>query len=423
MIDFGCIAIYFKDEHVKHGAQTSALLPSVKTRLGVTFSGQVDFNSEGQAEVSRLNHKFDSIPSSFSSLAFIIIDGTDFNRYPYVRLCASPAKILQGHNVYGSDNPELCLFALVEAFVMALPHLAEYLDFATATLEYIDITYSAKVANETVALQVLSVLKNVSGGQTKNRTTDDYIKTVYWGKGTGKTGRSSRRKQLKAYSKERELQHSIKEIQKKIFQAKGDKVLTNCLMRQLASLAQPEVQQMAQGAIRFESRLFATWLKDNGFSNHLYEFIKQASGPNVLNQLWQKSWQDIFKSFEGAKLHIHDDNSIHESLKTHFYRECKDGRKSYTKANRLFDFYNSLKTRGFDTVYRNTDRATFSRYLADLKTAGLSRAQLQNLTAEISNVIPLVRLINVDFNTQHPEGWQEPETLQLQTQRLLKLVS
>lgn len=423
MIDFGCIAIYFKDEFVKHGVQTSALLPSVKTRLGVTFSGQVDFNSEGQAEVSRLNHKFDSIPSSFSSLAFIIIDGTDFNRYPYVRLCASPAKILQGHNVYGSDDPELCLFALVEAFVMAMPQLAEYLDFATATLEYIDVTYSAKVVNETVALQVLSVLKNVSGGQTKNRTTDDYIKTVYWGKGTGKTGRSSRRKQLKAYSKERELQHSIKEIQKKIFQAKGDKVLTNCLMRQLASLAQPQVQEMAKGSIRFESRLFATWLKDNGFSNHLYDFIKQAKAPNVLNQIWQKSWQDIFKSFEGAKMHIHDDNAIQESLKTHFYRECKDGRKSYTKANRLFDFYNSLKTRGFDTMYRNTDRATFSRYLADLKTAGLSRAQLQNLTAEVSNVIPLVRLINVDFNTQHPEGWQEPETLQLQTQRLLKLVS
>lgn len=121
-------------------------------------------------------------------------------------------------------------------------------------------------------------------------------------------------------------------------------------------------------------------------------------------------------------MHLHDDKSIQESLKANFYRETKSG-KSYSKANRLFNFYNAIKTRGFETVYRDTDRATFGRYLDDLKKAGLSRAQLQNLTGETTNVIPLIRLINVDFNTQHPDGWQEPETLQVQTRRFLKLVS
>ncbi len=422
MIDFGCISIFFKDEFVKRGKEVSVLLPSVKARLGVTYSGQVDFDSDGKVEVSRLNHRFDSIPSSFSSLAFIIIDGTDFVKFPYIRLCASPAKILQGHNVYGSDDPELCLFALVEAFVMAMPHLAGFMDFETAALEYIDLTYSAKVANDNTALQVLNVLRNVSGGQTKNRTTDDYLTTTYWGKGTGNSKRNSRRKQLKAYLKGPELQHAIKEVQKKLFQAKGDEALTQCLKRQLAALVQPQVQQMADGCIRFESRLFAVWLRDNGLPTHLFDFIQKAKAPNVLNQLWQKSWQDIFKSFEGAKMHLHDDKAIHESLKANFYREGKSG-KTFSKANKLFNFFNSIKTRGFETVYRETDRATFGRYLADLKTAGLSRAQLQNLTAETTNVIPLVRMINVDFNTQHPDGWQEPETLQVQTRRLLKLVS
>lgn len=414
MIDFGCISVFFKDEFVKKLSEGAVLLPSIKTKLPVTWACRCDFDESGNAEVSRLNHKFDSIPSSFSSLAFLIVDGTDFVGYPYIRICASPAKLLQGHNVYGSDNTELCLFALVEAFCLAMPELSEYLDWPTAALEYIDITYTAHVGNDNTAIQLLQVLKNVSGGQTRNRTSDDFLTTVYWGKGTGKNRKNSRRKQLKAYLKAPELENSIKEVHKRLKQNFGDPVMTQTLTRQLIALNQPDVQEMAKGAVRFESRLFASWLRDAGYNTSLFEFLPQTKEPAAIRELWRKSWNDIFKAFEGAKMHLHDDQAIHEALKAHFYKELKSGAKSYTKANRLFNFFNAVKTRGFETVYRETDRATLGRYLADLKTAGISRAQLQNLTAETSNVVPLVKLINVDFHTQHPASWQEPKPLSAQ---------
>ena len=427
MIDFGAISVMFKPEFVKEMSDNSILLPSLKGKLGLSYSGQIDFDLDGNAEVSRLNHRFESIPSSFASLAFLFVDGTDFVKYPYIRICGNPAKLLQGHNVYGSDDAELCLFAVLEAFMMAMPHLSEFLDWTTANIDYIDVTYTARIENDNTALQVLQVLKNVSAGQTKNKTSDDYLSTVYWGKGTGKNKRNSRRKQLKAYLKTPELMNSIKEVQKKLKKSFGDKTLTDCLMRQLAALNQPDVQKMAEGAIRFESRLFAPWLFDNGLPVHVFDFMTKAKAePTLLKHLWQKSWQDVFKSFEGAKMHLHNDAAIQESLRTHFYRENKSGVRTYTKASKLFNFYIALKTLGFEAVYRDMDRATFSRHLADLKTAGLSRAQLHNLTAEVNNVVPLVRLINIDFNTQLPDNWQEPQPLRDQVKRLnpmLKIAS
>lgn len=421
MIDFGAIQVMFKSEYVTECSQTYNLNPDVKKQLGLTYSGQIDFDEHGKPEISRLTHRFESIPSSFASLAFLFVDGTDFNCYPYIRICGNPAKLLQGHNVYGSDNADLCLFSLVEAFILAMPELANYLDWPTAKLDYIDITYSARVVNENTALQVLNVLKNVSSGQTKNKMTDDYLTTVYWGKSSGKNTRSSRRKQLKAYLKGPELQNAIKEVQKRLLKSKGDEILTNCLTNQLNALTDPQVQRMAANAIRFEGRLFAQWLFDNGMPTNLLDFINRCiADKNLLKNLWKKSWNDVFSSFKGAKMHLHNDTDIHNSLKEHFYRETSKGR-TYAKANRLFDFYNSIKTRGFETVYRNSDRATFGRYLADLTVAGVSRAHLQNLKSDLSNVVPLIRFVNVDFENQHPDNWVEPQPLHQQMK--LKLVS
>lgn len=414
MIDFGCISVFFKDEFVKKLSEGAVLLPSIKTKLPVTWACRCDFDESGNAEVSRLNHKFDSIPSSFSSLAFLIVDGTDFVGFPYVRICASPAKLLQGHNVYGSDNTELCLFALVEAFCLAMPELSEYLDWPTAALEYIDITYTAHVGSDNTAVQLLQVLKNVSGGQTRNRTSDDFLTTVYWGKGTGKNRKNSRRKQLKAYLKAPELEHAIKEVHKRLKQNFGDPVMTKTLTRQLIALNQPEVQQMAKGAVRFESRLFASWLRDAGYNTALFDFIPKTKDSGLIRDLWRKSWKDIFGAFEGAKMHTYDDEAVHNALKQEFVRVNPSGSRSYAKANRLFMFFNAIKTLGFEKVYRDTDRATFGRNMADLQQAGLSRAQLQNLTADVTNVVPFVRLINVDFNLQHPDNWVEPKPLSIQ---------
>ena len=53
-------------------------------------------------------------------------------------------------------------------------------------------------------------------------------------------------------------------------------------------------------------------------------------------------------------------------------------------------------------------RETFRRHLADLMAVGLTKAQLQNLSGEASNVVPLIQVINIDFGQQHPDWYVEP---------------
>ncbi|MFA7254445.1 MAG: phage/plasmid replication protein, II/X family, partial [Patescibacteria group bacterium] len=55
-------------------------------------------------------------------------------------------------------------------------------------------------------------------------------------------------------------------------------------------------------------------------------------------------------------------------------------------------------------VKQTTPKMTFYRNLS-LITEVIPRAYLQNLQAQAaSNVVPLIRMINVDFTKQHPQN-------------------
>jgi len=72
------------------------------TRDGLLLQAKdVSLADDGSIVVSDLSHPFNSLPSSFSSLAFQI---TYLNGWPHATLKASPAKLLQGHNVYGGSS-------------------------------------------------------------------------------------------------------------------------------------------------------------------------------------------------------------------------------------------------------------------------------------------------------------------------------
>lgn len=416
MLDFGAFSVFFKDEFAREiSSGEFELDPEVLKRLGVRLTGQIDFDEDGNTQVSRLVHHYESIPSSFASIAFCIVDGSDFHKFPYVRICGCPAKVLQGHNVFGSDNPDLCFFAILEAFMMAMPELANYLDWPTTSIDYFDVTYTARVTNDNNAVQVISMLKNVRSGQTKNRSTDDHLTTVTWGKASGRNKKSSRRKQLKAYMKFPELQNQIRELNKRLKQNAGDSVICEGLNRQLNAIQHPTVQQMAMGAIRFESRLFGRWLKDHGINTNLFEFIKTALGnPNLITDLWRDSWKDVFATFKGASMNLTNHDTVLDALKVKYMTLTPKGNPSFAKAERLFDFYIKIETLGYERAYGQTCRMKFSRYIRDLAAVGISKAQLQNMTGQHNNVVPLIRLINIDFSAQLPANWVEPLPLRQQ---------
>lgn len=58
-------------------------------------------DEEGNVRHKVLNHPYSKLPTSFTEMAFKFFHEGYY--YPYVELKCSPAKILQGHNVYGSD--------------------------------------------------------------------------------------------------------------------------------------------------------------------------------------------------------------------------------------------------------------------------------------------------------------------------------
>ncbi|MDN3380974.1 MULTISPECIES: phage/plasmid replication protein, II/X family [unclassified Pseudoalteromonas] len=386
-------------------------------------AGDVDFTANDYrldsenicvAEVSALLHPFESLPSSWSTLAFKIRAGGE-NYYPFIELKASPAKLLQGHNVYGSCDVMLCIDSLITAFCYAMPDMAEILEFNNAELAQIDCTFSAHLKTESDSRNVIHALRNISNGQTRGAKSA-FDTTAYFGKG-------SRHKRLKAYLKQFELQDQINKAQ-----AKYDKTKSQAFKNQLKAMTAPEVQEFAKNALRLEASIMPRMLKRLGIPTNLWAFetYSESFEGCLIQQLWKQSWQDIFKTFEGATMRTYSDIEIHENLREQFKTETKNG-FSYSKADRLFRTFRMMKHEGWDEVKSTTPKATFYRTIEEL-TQVVPKAYLQNLQATASNVVPLIRFVNVDFEQQHPSNWVEPQRLSEQLElpenrELLRLVS
>lgn len=413
MIDMIKISVPFLDSHIQKLESGSADfdMSRLMKELGMTLEGAIRYEN-GKAIHERLRHKFESLPSYFASLAFKVCRD-DLKGYPYVAIQGNPAKLLTGHNVYGSDNPELCTFSVVEAFQFAFPELCNYLDWYHSTIDFIDVTYTARLANDTLAQQALNVLKNISYGQMKV-TECNHESTVYWNKGSEHLVR-------KAYLKAPELAKRIDELTRKLAKEKHDHYA-----EQIKQLTSPEVKAMADGAIRFEARLYGRWLKDRGIQTALGNFTAYAS--EKMTELWRLAFQPVFKCFEGATVNAQDHTQVLNNLRITHQRTTPKGNISYSTAEALYDFYLAIVRDGYNSTksrIAERSRATWKRKEDALLEAGLSRAQLMQFTGEQTNVIPLVRLINVDFGQQLPANWQEPAPLSLQAKSrpALKLAS
>jgi II/X family phage/plasmid replication protein len=92
--------------------------------------------------------KFDTISSGISGMAVCFYpDGNGFNHWPHVRIKASPAKILQGHNVFGSECPKQGIAQMFANLSVGFPKLYAHLDIENAEVKYTDSTYSARVSD------------------------------------------------------------------------------------------------------------------------------------------------------------------------------------------------------------------------------------------------------------------------------------
>lgn len=412
MIDLLQLSIPFKSEHLIEVSSVDALnacyidLEAIARRTGLRLTARdVEFEISGDLQVTGLSHPYESLPSHFGSLAIKVHQGSNLAP-PRVELKASPAKLLQGHNVFGPTDVALCAEALFTPFCLAMPLLADFLDFEETYLAKIDCTFSARMKTTNQTHQVMDILRNVSNGQTKatkSTRSQTYHSTMYW----NETSNSVRRK---AYLKYLELQADLERCKRELRCKPNDE----SLKRRIKVLSNPDLIEWAALLVRFEVSLFPRKLIDLNIPYKLFDLISyqieyEREGRNLIYDMWCAGFNELFESFKGTVMNIYDDEKIFDLLKSAYHSITPKGNITYSKAHRIFGFYRRLVNEGYDEVFKTVSSSTFYDNLNLLIAAGLSKAQLQNLQADkINNVIPLVQLIQVDFSQQYPDWYIEP---------------
>ncbi len=364
----------------------------------IYFTGEQGYD---QYEVADLRHPYESLPTHFTGMAFKIFQGTRF-RNPCIELKASPAKIIQGHNVYGSTSIELGATEMIMAFYNNYPNVFDMLELSLATLDGIDATYSARIKTELQSKQVIQQLKNVTNKQMRTAVRNEHETTVYFTRG-------SRHCDRKAYLKGPEFNRQLQNL--RTLQEKGD----TSHDRVIDVMSDPKLINFARNLVRFEAGAHRRYLDDMGVPKNLFEAIEyqkhyEQDGKSLIQDIWTKSFTPLLEALKGQRMNIFNDEEVHEKLKKTYFRITPKGNTSYAKADKIFRFYRSLVSDGYHAVYQSfTSRQTFSRHLNDLMAIGFSKAQLQNLQGnEKDNVIPLLQVIEIDFSQQRPADYVEP---------------
>ncbi|HDX5933770.1 phage/plasmid replication protein, II/X family [Acinetobacter baumannii] len=358
-------------------------------------SRSVHKNDDGSISAAALFHPYESVPTHYTGMAMKVFFDTSYE--PYVQIKASPAKLLQGHNVFGSDNIEQGAMEMIGFLHEAYPVLARMLDWPRAWVSHIDVTYSARLKDQSTAKKVLDFLSNVSNGQTRlsNKRFDS---SVYWG------GQTSRLVNHKCYMKHDEFIAQFEEY--KMLAKKNDK----SAQRVVDVMSNQDLINWTVGLLRFESRLKKRWLERNGIPTNLFDLIKfQRSNPNLLQTLWNKATHSIFEALRGQTMKLTVDTSVLEAIERSEVVMTKSGKVSQTKVRNLFAMFCLIREKGFDEIKNNYGKSQFYNLISQLCECGFSKAYLQNLHDEkASNIIPFVKLVEIDFNQQLPDWYEEP---------------
>ena len=345
---------------------------------------------DGSYQVLELKHAYESLSSAHSGMAMKIYH-QGMNSDPFVALKCSPCKLLQGHNLYGFEDVEKAFANMMGLLASTYPLLYDMLDPLKATVSGLDITYSVFVPCQKRKMLFLDHLRSVSKGQTKNRG-DAYATSIYFG------AKTSRLKKLKVYSKCEEM------IQD------AEKMKRNGYTKSYEIMSELINTEYAKSAVRFEATIKSRYLERRAIPidiKGLTAYIRKY--PLFYRDMFLSAWSDIFVALGGQELTVMNDDEVFKKVEAVFISYRKSGKPSYTKVNRVYSFYTTLKNRGFEGLKRTMPKNTFNDNVRDLCSCGISRSYLQNLHKDSgAEVIKLAQIIEFDFDNQLPPGYQEP---------------
>lgn len=426
---------------------------------GVPLSaGQVQRNEEGHLEADDLRHKWESLSTGFTPMAFKVFHESLGKRaMPGVELKASPAKLLQGHNVFGPTDILHGAYEMLRWLDAAYPRLFDMLDIAEAEVYDIDCTYSARLPNRASCLQAIQAIAGVSNGQTKARG-DNYQTTAYFG------AKDSRLRKLKLYLKQDEFALSLDEAKAQL-RGKGKpflklleepirlldrKVVTpqfiahvvnRCSRLNLSAyrtvkvMSDPKLQSWVENLLRVEASVTKRWLGRRGIPNKLSELAQvqrwlSDNGTCLIEWCWSQVTRELFEAFEGMTMRVIDDESVLKALLAKWTKPGKTrmtkprveagialppievvGKPSDAYARNLFRTFRSIREYGWQETMDSMCRKSFYNHTRDIIEAGISKAALQKLNGDAgpSNVIPLMRFLQIDFAAQRPSWYSQPQ--------------
>ncbi|MFM5766934.1 phage/plasmid replication protein, II/X family [Aeromonas caviae] len=389
----------------------------------------VSFADSGIPIFTGLTHRWDSLPSSFASIAFRICQACPQSGLPArLEIQCSPATLAHIQNVVSNITTiEDASWIVLSSAAMALPLVFEHLDLDAIQVLRFDVTDSIVCANPAQAKQLLERMRRVSRGQRRpldGESTDSdvaqlsgYETSCYW-------GATSELHRAIAYLKGPELRKKIVKAHR--FALKNPTSLV--ASQRLHVLSRPALLELADCMVRLEGR----WLK-RGVCDHLTRLgLTDAETPwdgrlstlidierrytaqstdkaqkNLLSACWDYSWHPVLTALQGDEnLDICDLTAIEKAI-----FETRTPRQ----ARPLLQFFRLLCQLGFDELSESSDysRSTFYRRVTELVKLGLSRAQLQQLDGsaerriEAGVVIPIRQVLQVGRMTQYP-AWFEP---------------
>ena len=135
---------------------------------------------EGNVKTQVLHHVWSKIPTSQNAMSFKLFHEGFI--HPYVELKCSPAKIMQGHNVYGTDWIEQGALEMLGFLSEVQPTLYSMLAISETEVKQLDATYSFRFRDDKEAEKVLALMRNVSTQHIRKSTKDATFKnTLYFG--------------------------------------------------------------------------------------------------------------------------------------------------------------------------------------------------------------------------------------------------
>lgn len=358
-------------------------------------------DEHGEIKHQVLKHDYSKLPTSFTTMSFKFFH--ESRVFPYVELKCSPAKILQGHNVYGSDWIEQGAREMLGYLMISCPTLYGMLAISEAEVKQLDVTYSSRLKDNQLVDQMLEMFRNLSTQHVRRSTKQVfYENTIYWG--------SERNKhwQRKIYGKAVEF---MKQLAEKQSEAKKNDPSAK---RVFQVMSDPKLIDYVQGLLRLEVGVKAYTLKKQGIPTNLFQLIKyQRKNPDFLFDLWNIATKQIFDACSGVGMNMND-QEVHGLLRRVYGTTTKKGNLSYTKADRLYSFYHMLQQVGYDNYKKQIKGNSgairmFQMNIKHLIDAGFSRIYLQNLHDSRENrAVPIMELVKFDMTSQLPLDYIEP---------------